>query len=159
MASQERLSEVIMEPPFFFFVSFSPSPLLSFSSSPLHCSSLSLSQSSTRLYCQLSCSLHTHTHTHTHTHSQLLHVSLLDVSTVTPVKQEPNVPTADSLMLLPPRNNNVWSQRENQNTQNFRRGTRKGAHWSTACPRQRGTPRIVSGPLWSLTVRTLPRLI
>ena len=78
------------------------------------------------------------THTHTHTSG---------VSTVTPVKREHYVSMAGSLMPLPPRNNNVWSQRGSQSTQNFRRGTRREAHWSTACPKQREILQIVSGPL------------
>lgn len=82
----------------------------------------------------------------THTHISLLHISLSGVSTVTPVKQEHYVSMADSLMPLPPRNNNVWSQRGSPSTLNFRRGTRREAHWSTACPNPREILRIVSGP-------------
>ena len=123
VASQERLSEVIMELPFFFFVPFSP---LLFISSSVSLTIIYMSVLSALLF-----AAHTHTHTHTtHTHtllSQLLHVSLSDISTVTPVKQEPNIPMADGLMLLPPRNNNVWSQRTLKISGGLRGGEHTGA--------------------------------
>ena len=119
VASQERLSEVIMELPFFFFVPFSP--LLSISSSV----------SLTIIYMSILSALLFAAHTHTHIHTQLLHVSLSDISSETGTQRthgrQPDAP--------PPKK----QQRvESENTQNFRRGTRRGAHWSTACPRQRG---------------------
>ena len=69
VASQERLSEVIMELPFFFFVSFSP----------LLC--ISSSVSLTIIYMSVLSALLFAAHTHTHT--QLLHVSFSDVSSET----------------------------------------------------------------------------
>ena len=94
---------------------------------------------------------HIHTHTHTYTHRPPHRPP--DVSTVIPVIQDPYVPTTDSLMLRPQRNSSVWRWEESPSIPRSRKGTRREELPSTACPRQKGIPLIVSGRPWSRTVQ------